>query len=255
MRAMLEGMLAGKVAWITGGGSGIGAAAARALAVAGATVVISGRNASVLRREAEEISARGGTVGYEAVDVRDGIAVERVVRAIGERYGDISVLVHSAGTNTTVRRWSEQTVDGWEAVVRTNLDGVFLCTRAVLPQMRSSGDGLIVTVSSWAGKTLSKTVGGAYTASKYAAAGLTETINAEEGRNGIRATTIYPAEVSTALLERRPIKPTVAERQRMLRPGDLGEVIRWLAEQPRHVCINELVVSPTWNRHYISGID
>jgi NADP-dependent 3-hydroxy acid dehydrogenase YdfG len=84
---------------------------------------------------------------------------------------------------------------------------------------------------------------------------LTHSLNREECVNGIRACCINPAEVATPILEMRPIPPSPEERARMLQPEDLGRTIRFVAEMPPHVCINEILISPTWNRSFIGGPD
>jgi NADP-dependent 3-hydroxy acid dehydrogenase YdfG len=97
--------------------------------------------------------------------------------------------------------------------------------------------------------------GAAYNGSKHAVTALTETINMEECVNGIRASAICPAEVATPIMDRRPVPPSEEDRAKMLQPRDLGNTIRWIAEQPAHVCINQLIISPTWNRIYVGGAD
>ena len=244
------GALTGKVAWITGAGTGIGLSAAQSLAAAGATVVLSGRRGAVLEEEAGRIRTGGGLAEAEALDVADAAAVRRVADAVLARHGRIDVLVNSAGLNTTQRRWNDQTPAGWREVVGINLDGSFYTTQAVLPAMRARRDGLVVNVSSWAGVFHPKLTGAAYNASKHAVTAMTETINMEEGVNGIRACAVCPGEVATPILDRRPVPPSAEDRARMLQAEDLGRVIRFLAELPAHVCINQLIVSPTWNRLY-----
>ena len=165
------------------------------------------------------------------------------------------MLVNSAGLNNPQRYWRDQTIDGWDQVIRINLDGTFYCVRAVLPAMRQRKDGLVINISSWAGVYTSAMVGAAYNGSKAAVVSLTETINMEECVNGIRACAICPAEVATPILDRRPVPPSAEERARMLQPEDLGNTIRWVAEQPVHVCLNEIIISPTWNRIYVGGAD
>jgi NADP-dependent 3-hydroxy acid dehydrogenase YdfG len=243
--------LEGKTAWITGAGTGIGLAGAQALAQAGATVVMSGRRGDVLEREAAGIRNSGGKAAVETLDVSDAGAVQRVGQAILARHGKVDVLVNSAGLNNTQRYWRDQTVESWDQVIRANLDGTFYCTQVVLPAMRARKDGLVINISSWAGKYTSAMVGAAYNGSKAAVVSLTETINMEECVNGIRACAICPAEVATPILDRRPVPPSAEERAKMLRPADLGATIRWIAEQPAHVCINEIIISPTWNRLYV----
>ena len=152
-------MLKGKIVWMTGAGTGIGLAGAQALADGGATVVMSGRRKEVLVREADRIVAAGGRAEAEPLDVSDPDAVERMAAAIVGRHGTIHILVNSAGLNCPKRFWNEVSVADWQQVIRVNLDGSFYCTRAVLPHMRRQQDGLVINISSWAGKYLSSLVG------------------------------------------------------------------------------------------------
>jgi NADP-dependent 3-hydroxy acid dehydrogenase YdfG len=246
--------LKGKVAWITGAGTGIGLAGAQALAQAGASVVMSGRRKEILALEAEKIRIRGSSAEVEVLDVSDPAAVRKVADGILSRHGRIDILVNSAGLNTSNRYWKNQTVEGWKEVIGINLDGSFYTTHAVLPAMRAKQDGLIINVSSWAGVFNPKLTGAAYNASKHAVTAMTETINMEECANGIRACAICPAEVATPIMERRPVPPSAEDRARMLQPQDLGDTIRFIAEMPAHVCINQVIISPTWNRMYIENL-
>jgi NADP-dependent 3-hydroxy acid dehydrogenase YdfG len=246
--------LQGKLAWITGAGTGIGLAGAQALAAAGATVVMSGRRADVLQAEADQITAAGGRVEVEPLDVADAEAVDAVAARILGRHGRIDILVNSAGLNNPDRFWKNQTVEGWRNVIGINLDGTFYTVRAVLPAMRAQHDGLVINISSWAGVHHPKLTGAAYNGSKHAVVALTETINIEEGVNGIRACAICPAEVATPILDRRPVPPSAQDRARMLQADDLGATICFIAELPAHACINQLVISPTWNRMYIDNL-
>ncbi len=247
-------ILGGKLAWITGAGSGIGLAGAQALAQAGAVVVMSGRRREVLEAEAAKIRAAGGLAEVAPLDVADAGAVKRVADAILARHGRVDMLLNSAGTNTPQRFWTNQTVAGWREVVGINLDGTYFTVHAVLPAMRARRDGLIVNVSSWAGVHNPKLPGAAYNASKHAVTAMTETINMEEGANGIRACALCPAEVATPILDTRPVPPSAQDRARMLQPHDMGGTIRFIAELPPHVCINQLIISPTWNRMYIDNL-
>jgi NADP-dependent 3-hydroxy acid dehydrogenase YdfG len=248
------GTLKGKVAWITGAGSGIGLAGAQALAAAGATVVMSGRRNELLAQEARKIRDSGGAAEIEVLDVADAQAVKRVAAAILARHARIDILLNSAGMNTPNRLWNNQSVEGWRDVVGVNLDASFYTAHAVLPAMRARKDGLIINVSSWAGVFHPKLTGAAYNATKHAVTAMTETINMEEGVNGIRACAICPAEVATPILDRRPVPPSAAQRARMLQPQDLGQTIRFIAEMPAHACINQIIISPTWNRMYIENL-
>jgi NADP-dependent 3-hydroxy acid dehydrogenase YdfG len=247
--------LKGKVAWITGAGTGIGLAGARALAEAGATVVMSGRRREVLEAEAAAIAAAGGHAEVEALDVSDAADVQRVAEAVIARQGRVDILVNSAGLNVPKRFWKNQTVAGWNEVIRINLDGSYYCTAAVLPSMRARRDGLVINISSWSGRFDTFLTGPAYNAAKHAVVAMTAHLNEEECVNGIRACCICPAEVATPIMEKRPVRPSDEDIARMLQPEDLGRTIRWVAEQPPHVCVNEILISPTWNRIFLGAPD
>lgn len=251
----MTGALHGQVAWITGAGSGIGLAAARALASAGATVVLSGRRLDPLEAAAAQIRATGGVAEVAALDVTDAEAVAASASQILRQHGDrMDVLVNCAGTNTPERFWRDQSARGWRQVIATNMDSIFYTTHAVLPAMRARRSGLVINVSSWAGVHHPKLTGPAYNGSKHAVVAMTETINMEDGVHGIRACSLCPAEVATPILDTRPTPPTAEERARMLQPDDVGRAIRFMAELPAGVCINQLVISPTWNRFYINDL-
>ena len=251
----MTGALQGQVAWVTGAGSGIGLAAARALASAGATVVLSGRRTGALEAAAGQIVATGGLAEVAALDVTDAEAVKATASQILQRHGDrLDVLVNCAGTNTPERFWRDQSAKGWRQVIATNMDSIFYTTHAVLPAMRARRRGLVINVSSWAGVHHPKLTGPAYNGSKHAVVAMTETINMEDGVYGIRACSLCPAEVATPILDTRPTPPTVEERDRMLQPDDVGRAICFMVELPASVCINQLVISPTWNRFYINDL-
>ena len=252
---MSDKTLKDQVGWIIGAGSGIGLAGTQALAAAGMTVVMSGRRAAVLEAEALSIRALGGKVEIEVLDVTDAAAVAATAARILHRHGGrIDLLLNSAGTNTTQRFWRDQSVAGWRDVLATNLDSIFHTMHAVLPAMRARRNGLVINVSSWAGVHHPKLTGAAYNGSKHAVTAMTETLNMEEGVNGIRACCLCPAEVSTPILDTRPVRPTAEERHRMLQPEDLGHMIRFIAELPPGVCLNQMIVSPTWNRMYLNDL-
>lgn len=240
------GRLDGKRVWVTGGGTGIGAAAARTLAASGAGVFLSGRRPEPLEAVASEIRQAGGRAEAVALDVADAGAVAAAARRIGA----VDILVASAGLNVPDRSLERVSVEGWNTVVGVNLNGMFYAVHEVLPGMRERGDGLIILVSSWAGRYASRLTGAAYNATKRAVIALGETINDEEGGRGIRATVIMPGEVATPILESRPVPPSEAEMARMLQAGDLADCVRFVAEMPARACINEILISPSWNRFY-----
>jgi len=253
---MRSAELAGKVAWITGGGSGIGLAGALELAQAGAHVVISGRTVRTNEAALAEIQRQGSAEAI-LLDVSDKKAVAATAADIERRHGRIDILVNSAGTNIGggKRNLATMTLEGWDEVVAANLSGLFYCCHAVIPGMRARRDGLIINVSSWAGRYASQLTGPAYNATKRAVIAVTESINIEECRNGIRATSILPGEVATPIMEKRPVPPSPEERARMAQPEDLGAAILFVARLPARTCVNELIISPTWNRFYTGGLE
>ncbi len=248
--------LKGKVAWVTGGGSGIGLAGAKALAAAGAHVVISGRTARTNESGLAELK-KLGSAEATVLDVGDRAAVEKTAADIEKRHGRIDILVTSAGTNIGggKRNLATMSLDGWDDVVRINLNGLFYCCYAVLPGMRARKDGLIINISSWAGRYASVLTGPAYNATKRAVIAVTESINLEEGMHGIRATSILPGETATPILEKRPVPPPPEERARMAQPEDFGAAIRFVATMPARTTVNELIIAPTWNRLLFGGFE
>jgi len=248
--------LSGKVAWVTGGGSGIGLAGAIELAKAGARVVISGREAAKLDdalATAQRQGAPAGAITAMPLDVADAAAVTRVAAAIEADLGRIDILVNSAGINFPKRYWCETDAETFAQVVAVNLNGATYCTLAVARGMRARREGTVINVASFAGWHFEYLTGPAYTASKAGMMALTHSFNIEECVNGLRATALCPGEAATPILKSRPVEPSDEEKARMLQEVDLGRTIRFIAEQPLHVCFNEVVISPVWNRIYIGG--
>jgi NADP-dependent 3-hydroxy acid dehydrogenase YdfG len=242
--------LQGKVAWITGGGSGIGLAGGLELARAGAHVVVSGRSPETLEKALKQLKAAGSA---EALPL-DVASKEDVARAAA-KIGRVDILVNSAGINSPRRNFHNVSLESWDQIVAINLSGMFYCVHAVLPGMRSRKDGLIINVSSWAGRYASTLTGPGYNATKHAVVALTESINMEECANGIRATAVLPGEVATPILEKRPVPPAPEVRAKMLQAEDLGKTLLFIASLPARACVNELIISPTWNRFYLGGLE
>jgi NADP-dependent 3-hydroxy acid dehydrogenase YdfG len=238
------------IAWITGGGTGIGLACARALGRAGWRLALSGRRADVLAKAVSVLA--GEDIGAHAypVDVADGDAVLQVGQTIVNAHGPIGALVCSAGTNVPRRRWDELTPQAFAHVTAINLSGVAYCVSAALPSMRQAGSGSIVVVSSWAGWRYLSLAAAAYGASKHGLSPLVESINDQECRHGIRATLLCPGEVATDILLTRPVAPAPQEIARMLRADDVAQAALYAIQAPRHVCLNEIVITPSWNRFY-----
>ena len=247
------GSLSGKTAWVTGGGSGIGQGAAVELAKAGATVVVSGRRESALAETEALIKKAGGKADAAAVDTADKQAVERSAAAILARHGRIDILVNCAGINMPKRFFKDLDAAEWDRVIGINLNGALYCTLAVLPSMRKRRDGLVIHIASYFARYQSYLGGAAYNASKLALCALVHQINIEEGMHGIRGCAIHPGETVTPLQKARPKPPSPEDQAKMLKMEDLGRVVRFVAESPAQVCVNEIVVSPTWNRLILGG--
>ena len=211
-----------RVAWVTGGGTGIGAAGAEALAADGWTVVVSGRRKAPLDVVVEKIRKAGGEAEAIPLDVSVAANVEKVAEQILAKQGRIDLQVNSAGVNVQKRRWADMELEGWNQLVEINLNGVLYCMRAVLPAMRKQRDGSIINVSSWAGRHVSKMPGPAYTTTKHAVLALTHSFNMDECVNGLRACCLMPGEVATPILKLRPVVPSEEEQAKMLQPEDLG---------------------------------
>ena len=251
---MQPSTLRGRVAWITGGGSGIGLAGGLELARAGAHVIISGRSRETLLASEKQIKAVGSCEAI-SLDVSDQREVAKAGAEMQKRHGRVDILINSAGINHPKRNFRSVSIDGWNQIVAVNLSGMFYCVQSVLPGMRERKDGLIINVASWAGRYASTLTGPGYNATKRAVIALTESINMEECMNGVRATSILPGEVATPILEKRPVPPSQEERARMLQADDLGKTILFVASLPARACVNELIISPTWNRFYLGGLE
>ena len=244
--------LNGKITWVTGAGTGIGAGAATALAKAGATVVLTGRRKAPLEEVAAEITGNGGTAVIKPADLTKWAEVEGLANAIKAEFGRLDILVNNAGVNIPDRSWERLTPEGIDALVQGNFTSAIYCARAVLPIMREQGDGQLIHTSSMAGRFFSKVAGPIYSSAKHGVVSMSHTINLEECRHGIRSTVVCPGEVATPIMAQRdPPEPPEA-LARMVQPADMGAVYVFLAQQPPHVCINEILVTPTHNRGYLA---
>src|SRR5258708_417769 len=246
--------LTGKVAWVTGAGSGIGQAAAIALAKEGATVVLTGRRKEPLEATAAAIKKAGGNAVVKPADLMKVASVTKIAKDIDKKFGRCDILVNNAGLNILERKWNQLTPAGAEMVIDGNLSSAFYCSSAVLPMMRKKKDGVLIHTSSMAGRTPSPLSGAAYSAAKHGVVAMSHTINMEECINGIRSCVVCPAEVAAPILDKRPIPVSKEERARMAQSGDVGDLIRYVACLPAHVTINEVWITPTWNRGYVANL-
>ena len=238
------------VAWVSGGGTGIGQAGAMALAQAGAMVVITGRRQESLEETVKLIHDAGGKADFETLDIGEKVACREVAAQVIARHGKVDILVNNAAMNIPNRFWNSMEDGDWEDIVNVNINGAYYCIDAVLPQMRERGDGQVINITSWAGVRETFLSGAAYTTSKTAMIAMSNTLNMEEGHNGIRSTSIAPAEVATAFAKQRTGGAAEGAFDIALQPDDLGETIAFVAQLPRHACINEIVISPSNNRWY-----
>jgi NADP-dependent 3-hydroxy acid dehydrogenase YdfG len=242
--------LEGKIAWITGAGSGIGRACAVAFAAAGARVALTGR-----RREAlEESAALIGQPAQVLVVPADLTRDEEVLsahRTIRSAFGNPNILLNNAGGNITRRHWKELAYEDASRVIDLDLKVPFACSLAVLPAMRERREGTLIHIASLAAVTFNTVSGASYTAAKLGILGMSDSINAEEGIHGIRSVCICPGEVETPILNTRPRPPTEAERALMAQPEDIAATALFCATLPARACVTRLVIEPTdnhWHR-------
>jgi NADP-dependent 3-hydroxy acid dehydrogenase YdfG len=225
-----------KIAWITGGSAGIGLAIARTLVEAGYHVVLSARGEGPLREACGHITAAGGSAEWIVADVADRAAVTSAAHAILSRHGRIDVLVNNAGFNVPARKWGELVPEEFDTVIAANLTGTFNAIHAVLPAMRQQGGGLIVNISSVAGKQVNPDGGVAYTIAKHGVQVMSQMLNQSELRHGIRSCVIAPAGVSTRAHDWRPQEL----RAYMLQPEDVARAVRFAIDQPAHAAVFEI---------------
>ncbi|HEY2881791.1 MAG TPA: SDR family oxidoreductase [Pirellulales bacterium] len=235
--------LSGKTAVVTGGGSGIGAAVAHALAAEGCRVVIAGRQVEKLREVAAHFKGAPAIEVHEC-DVADRGSVNKLFAWIKEKIGDVHILVNGAGVNIKNRMMSDMRPEQWDQVMAINATGAYNCMYEVLPQMRKRKDGVIVNISSTSGKRAAKLGGVAYNASKFALTALSVSVANEEANNGIRVTAICPGEVDTPILANRPSAVSDEHRARMLQPEDIAAAVMLVATLPPRAHVLEMIIKP-----------
>jgi NAD(P)-dependent dehydrogenase (short-subunit alcohol dehydrogenase family) len=231
--------LTGKVALVTGGGNGIGAACCRVLAKAGARVAVLDRDGAAAASVAAEIG--GGAEGH-GLDVSDGSAFARLAAEIAGREGGIDILVNSAGTITR-QTIAEMPAADWDRIMAVNLRGPFNGTQAVIPHMKKRGAGAIVNVASVAGRRISFGGGANYTASKAGLLGLTRHAAYELAPDKIRVNAVCPGPTATAFGGGQvPSADQKAQRARkiplgrMVEPEDIADAVLFLASDAARMC-------------------
>jgi NAD(P)-dependent dehydrogenase (short-subunit alcohol dehydrogenase family) len=230
--------LAGRAAVVVGAAGGIGRAVAVRLAEAGCRLALVDREQAALQELALEDAVAVPT------DITDRAQVERMAQEVERCLGGVHILVNSAGINTRERTLADLSAQQWERVIAVNLSGVFHCLQALRPLMQRTG-AIVVNIASTAGRIASPGGGTHYCAAKRGLLSLTESINQEQGRNGIRACAISPGEVDTPLVDRRPQPPSPERRAAMLRPQDVADAVYYVVTRPPHVTVTELVIYPS----------
>ncbi|EFC82608.1 SDR family NAD(P)-dependent oxidoreductase [Parafrankia sp. EUN1f] len=196
----MAGTLAGKVAVVTGGASGIGRACAVRLARDGAQVAVLDLNGGEAKGVAEEIEAAGGTALSATVDVADRANIDQALAEVRERFGPVAILVNSAGKEG-FKRFLDITVEAWTSILTVNLTGTFHCCQAVVPDMVEAGWGRIVNISSSSAHS-GQPYMTHYVASKAGVMGFTKALALELGPSGITVNTIPPGFIDTPMTRR-----------------------------------------------------
>ena len=222
-------MLTGRHAIVTGAARGIGLAIARRLHADRAAVALADVNVADARRHADALGERAMAV---LVDVTDPASVEGMVAAVLERFGRLDILVNNAGVLGPTAPTEEYPPDAWRRVLSTNLDGVFYCSRTVLPHMLARGWGRIVNIASIAGKEGNPGMA-AYSASKAGVIGFTKALGKAVARRGVLVNCIAPALIDTDMAAQLPpeTRDYVVSRVPMGRLGTAEEVaalVAWL---------------------------
>jgi NAD(P)-dependent dehydrogenase (short-subunit alcohol dehydrogenase family) len=233
-----------KTAVVTGAGSGVGQATALALVKEGWQVAILGRRKSALNETVKLAGALGKKILVCPCDIGDPGAVADMGKRVLKKFGTVEVLVNAAGTNIPRRSLAELSLEDYHAVLDANLNGSYYCVQAFLPQMRARRNGTIINVVSEAGKQASPKSGPSYVISKFGQAGLTQSINAEEKQNGIRACSIFPGDIDTPLLEKRPVIPDSTARAKMMRGEDIAACAMLVINLPPRAVVEEILVRP-----------
>jgi NAD(P)-dependent dehydrogenase (short-subunit alcohol dehydrogenase family) len=228
---------------VVGAGSGIGRAVVRRFAAEGWQAALVGRRAAALQETVSllAVEAQRRCAAFSC-DAGRSESVDAMAAGVFSRFGRVDVLVYCAGINVRDRSFERLARDDWRRLLATNLDGAFYCVQAFLPAMRESG-GTIVTINSDAGRLARDLAGPAYVASKFGLAGLTQQINLEERAHGVRATSIFPRDVNTPLLDQRPAPPPADLRARMIQPEDVAACVWLAATLPARVVVDEIALS------------
>lgn len=234
----------GKNVAVIGGGTGIGAGIARELAMAGAKVTVGGRRSEPLESLAQETNSPV-RIRTHPIDVADNASIETFFADFREKVGEVDILVNSAGINIAKRTMADMDPDEWDQVLRINTTGAYRCLHQVLPSMRDRRDGLIINISSIAGKRAISLGGVVYCASKFAMTAMGTAVANEVRHEGVRITNVYPGEVNTPILDKRPVPVSPEHRDSILQPEDIAGIVLSICMLPPRACVPEIVIKPT----------
>lgn len=239
--------LSEKVVLVTGGGTGIGLGIATSFLNAGYKVIITGRRKEKLEESKSLVTddLTASRMFTMSCDVADREAVEAMFSRVREQFGFVDILVNCAGTNIVKRKMSEMTPEQWDEVLAINVTGAYNCMYQVLPAMREKNEGIIINVSSIAGKRALALGGIAYASSKFAMTALGTAVGNEVAPDGVRVTNVYPGEVNTPILEKRPNPVSDAQKSKMVQPEDVGTLVVAIAELPARAHVPEIIIKPT----------
>jgi NADP-dependent 3-hydroxy acid dehydrogenase YdfG len=234
------------VAVVTGAGSGVGRATVLRFAAEGWRVALLGRRPdSLLQTIALAPAAARRRLTALPSDLAQPDTLLVAARAVLERFKRIDVLVNAAGLNIPRRALGELAPADYAAVMDANVNGVLRLVQAFLPAMRQQGSGTIVNIGSEAGLQASPKAGAAYVISKFGITGLTQSINAEERPHGVRACCIFPGDIDTPLLDKRPTPPAAEARARMMQPADIAACVWFAATLPARATVEEILIRPS----------
>jgi NAD(P)-dependent dehydrogenase (short-subunit alcohol dehydrogenase family) len=234
-------MIQGQVAVITGAGRGIGAAAARAFAAAGAKVALVARTKSELEAVHREITGRhgAGSAIFEALDISDEAAVKKFFARVKAELGLATTLINNAGTFVSAPL-EQHSVKDWDQVMAVNVRGPFLCAREAFAHFKAGKHGgSIINISSLAGVRGTEKFPGlsSYVASKHAVVGLTEALAVEGRPHGIRVNCIAPGAVDTKML-----RDAVPHLKTATKPEDLADTLLYLADPEKSGPVNGALI-------------
>jgi NAD(P)-dependent dehydrogenase (short-subunit alcohol dehydrogenase family) len=233
-----------KTAVVTGAGSGVGQSLALKLAQQGWRVALVGRRAEALNETAKLAGSLAKQFLVCPCDIGDSDAVQAMSKKVLDEFKEVEVLVNAAGTNAPRRGLEVLSLEDYHAMIDTNLNGAYYCVQAFLPQMRARRSGTIVNIVSDAGKQANPKAGPAYVMSKFGLTGLTQSINCEERANGIRACAIFPGDIDTPLLDKRPSPPDAAARAKMMKSEDIADCALLCINLPPRAVVEEILVRP-----------